>query len=148
MRVLAIPFLLGTLLPAQAPVMPSVMSAAELATMSKGGAAPMVIDVRPAWQFTDWHIAGAVNVQVEQFEQHVRSLPVTAKVVLVDRDGDQAMALGGFLLARLPERSVSVLSGGLQRYYREVVLARAATPTGSTPMPSTMPVAKKRSAGC
>ena len=133
----------------------------------------VVIDLRPAWQFAEWTIPGAVNVAPEVLAAHVAQLPQTQRVVLVDRDGSHAFAVGGALMAHAPDRMLRVLLGGLQQYHHEVVLGIAGESVGVAPsprpavddavahpaatspgsampaaLPQPKPAAKKRSAGC
>ncbi len=133
-----------------------------------------VIDVRPAWQFEEYHIAGAINVAPPTVESYVQGLPVGVRPVLVDRDGTIAFAVAGILQARLAEgnRAIRAVVGGTAAYFREVELGEdtmrggaATAPTGApmgagsgaatTPPPATTtapitpkPKARRRSAGC
>lgn len=114
----------------------------------------VVFDLRPAWQYAEWHLPQAANVAVADVAARVAALPASARIVLVDRDGTTAFAVAGALMVREPQRGLRALAGGLQRYYREVELAaaRAPMPAGA-PVPSqpSAPAAapaRKRSAGC
>jgi glyoxylase-like metal-dependent hydrolase (beta-lactamase superfamily II)/rhodanese-related sulfurtransferase len=123
-----------------------------------------VFDLRPAWQFAEWHLPSAQPIALEQLAARVASLPQTQRVVLVDRDGTVAFAAAGALLAHRPERAIRVLLGGCQAYYREIVLGAAAdlpapgAPAATSvapPRPAAAPAApaptgkpKPRSAGC
>jgi len=121
-----------------------------------------VIDVRPAAQFAEWSIPGSANVALAQLAAHVRALPTTARVVLVDRDGTTSFAAAGALLAQDPNRPIRALLGGLQAFYaatqfggqhgasHEQPAAQAvpATPASEPQTPAAQKKAKKRSAGC
>ena len=118
-----------------------------------------MLDLRPAWQFAEWHLPGASNVALADLRARIGKLPADARIVLVDRDGTTAFAAAGAVMALQPDRVVRVLLGGVSRYYREVLLgstaapAPAATAPTSAPAvpnaaPATTPAAKKRSAGC
>ncbi|MFN7670270.1 MAG: MBL fold metallo-hydrolase [Planctomycetota bacterium] len=123
-------------------------------------AAYAVLDVRAAWQFAEWSIPGSANVAPDALAAHLATLPAGRRVVLVDRDGTTAFAVAGALLAQQPERSLRVLVGGLQGYFRTAAIggpvdanpapaanAAAATAPATTPTkPAAAP--KKRSAGC
>ena len=120
-------------------------------------AAYAVIDLRAAWQFAEWSIPGSANVATEAIAAHVDTLPKGRRVVLVDRDGTTAFAVAGALLAQQPERSLRVLVGGLQGYFRTAATggpveaaapatAPAAVPATTQTKPAAAP--KKRSAGC
>ncbi|MFO1077077.1 MAG: rhodanese-like domain-containing protein [Planctomycetota bacterium] len=116
-----------------------------------------VLDIRPAWQFDEWHVPGATNVALAALEQHVADVPATRRIVLVDRDGSLAFAAAGALMART-QRDLRALLGGTQRYYAQNVLgggdAPAAMPAPAAEVPAAAPNAptttpkKKRSAGC
>ncbi len=126
-----------------------------------------VIDLRPAWQFDEYHITGAINVSPQGVEAFVRSLPVGVRPILVDRDGTIAFAVAGVLQARLDDasRSIRAMVGGTAAYFREVELgeevlrgsAPSAPASGSSsdlraaPAPTATPPKpqpKRRSAGC
>ncbi len=121
-----------------------------------------VVDVRPAWQYREYHVPGAVNVDPDELLAHVKSLPRSARVVLVDRDGTLAWAIGGAVSAALgPEsRLLRVVAGGTARFWREVEVVgharRAAQGAPAMPAAAPSPAAasaakpetKKRSAGC
>lgn len=115
-----------------------------------------VLDLRPSWQFAEWHIAGASNVALADLATTLAGLPAATRVVLVDRDGTTAFAVAGAVMAHAPQRVLRVLVGGAQRYYRDIELAAATTPAagaapsaGRAPAAATpAPAAKKRSAGC
>lgn len=121
-----------------------------------------VVDVRPAWQFREYHVPGATNIDPNAVLAHVSSLPKSARVVLVDRDGTLAWAVGGAVSAALgPEsRLLRVVAGGTARFWREVEVpghapaaaqdARAkpaAAPSSPAASPA-KPETGKRSPGC
>lgn len=123
----------------------------------------VVLDMRPAWQFAEWTVPGASNVAVDDLAGRIGGLPADARIVLVDRDGSLAFAAAGALMAQQPGRVLRALVGGVQRYYRDIVLdgtahampAREASSAGagapaanaaSTTAPR--PTTKRRSAGC
>lgn len=120
------------------------------------------IDIRPAEQFADYHVPGARNVPAAEVLGNPAFLVGNAPIVLVDRDGSLAMAVGGALCQKT-SRPIKVLFGGTEAYWRESVLGSSHSmptllPTGPTPpatapaAPVTVPAApvppKKRSAGC
>jgi rhodanese-related sulfurtransferase/glyoxylase-like metal-dependent hydrolase (beta-lactamase superfamily II) len=118
-----------------------------------------LLDVRPAWQFREYHVPGAANVEPAALLAHVKSLPRSARIVLVDRDGTAAWALAGGLAAALGDdaRVLRVLAGGTARFWREVEIGGGAPleVPGVQPVPATAPGgepaparAKKRGAGC
>ena len=123
-------------------------------------AAYAVIDLRAPWQFAEWSIPGSANVAPDALKAHLDALPAGRRIVLVDRDGTTAFAVAGALLAQQPERSLRVLVGGLQGYFRTAAIggpvdantapatnaAAAAAPATTPTKPAAAP--KKRSAGC
>jgi rhodanese-related sulfurtransferase len=122
-----------------------------------------LVDIRPAEQFTDYHLSGARNVELAELLANPSFLTGAGPLVLVDRDGSLAMAAGG-ILSQKTERQVKVLYGGLNAYWRDVEmggpvkavpLAPAVAPTPSTqpaapaqPAPQAPQAPKKKSAGC
>ncbi len=114
-----------------------------------------VLDVRPAWQFREYHIPGAMNVEPDALLAHVQALPRGARVVLADRDGTTAWALAGGLSAALgaQSRPLRVVAGGTARFWREVEVTGQAPPVpqGAQSAPAIPPAeaeTPKRSAGC
>ncbi len=122
-----------------------------------------LVDIRPAEQFTDYHLSGARNVELAELLANPSFLTGAGPLVLVDRDGSLAMAAGG-ILSQKTERQVKVLYGGLNAYWRDVEmggpvkavpLAPAASPAPATqpasptqPSPQAPQAPKKKSAGC
>lgn len=128
-----------------------------------------VLDVRPRWQFEEYHVPGARSVAPEAVADVVRELPAGVRPVVVDRDGTTAFAVAGAALARLGgegARPLRVLLGGVARYHRAIELERGgpvvqergqvspvpatpvpAAPAPATPASPTAPV-RRRSAGC
>jgi hypothetical protein len=74
-------------------------------------------------------------------------LPAATRIVIVDRDGEQAHAVAGALLAQLGPsgRTARVLQGGTARYYAEIELGSSvsgqlpAVPSGSAQGPDRRP---------
>lgn len=114
----------------------------------------VVFDLRPAWQVAEWTVPGAVQVAPDAVAGKLAAVADGQRVVLVDRDGSLAWAVGGAVMAQRPGTVLRVLHGGLQTYHRTVVLGgggtmpAAAAPAAPSPTPSAPPAAKKRSAGC
>ncbi len=117
-----------------------------------------VLDLRPAWQYREYHVPGAVNVNVDGLSAYVKTLPPSARIVLVDRDGTYAWAVAGAMAngAGHGGYGLRVLAGGTLRFWREVEVSghtpRSAQGAQSAPVPvpaaTEKPPAKKRSAGC
>ena len=120
-----------------------------------------IVDIRPPDKFADYHIPDSRNVTIPQLVNNPVYLQSTTPLVIVDRDGSLAMAVGG-IFAQRTLRPVKVLYGGLEAYWRETGL-KAQTPPHAAPpspppgAPSQLPEgappaqpapAAKRSAGC
>ncbi len=123
-----------------------------------------IVDIRPAASFADYNLPGSVNVDIAELAANPAWLVGTGPLIIVDRDGSIAMAMGG-ILAQKTQRAIKVLYGGLDAYWQESELGMAPTAALSSPLksaPSTsmpaptpvMPVPaqpetpKKKSAGC
>lgn len=123
-----------------------------------------LVDLRPPATFADYHLPGAVNVDIEEVIKNPAFLSGPGPLILMDRDGTVAMAVGG-ILSQKTARPVKVLHGGLEAYWRETEFPAAGGPPaakvpvfGPTPSPPATPPAapgapapmppKKKSAGC
>ncbi len=117
-----------------------------------------LVDIRPPAAFADYHLPGAVNVDIEEVIKNPAFLSGPGPLILVDRDGTLAMAVGG-VLSQKTARPIKVLHGGLAAYWSETEFPTAsgppaakapapgpaAPPTPGTPAPAGP---KKKSAGC
>ncbi len=122
-----------------------------------------IVDVRPAAQFADFNLPGARNADIADVIANPAYLNGAVPLVLVDRDGSLAMAVGG-ILSQKTARPIKVLFGGLEAYWNESGMAappavstptaapafKPAAPTAApvAPTPSKPQPAKKKSAGC
>ena len=130
-----------------------------------------VVDIRPDWQFNEYHIPGAINVAVAELLRSPAYLVDKRPLVIVCRDGSISAAAGGALMSKV-QRPVRFLAGGMLRYWDEVLqpagihmdaVPMAAPPGASPAQPSVSPVPpaaapppasppptapKKKSAGC
>jgi hydroxyacylglutathione hydrolase len=121
-----------------------------------------IVDIRPAEMFADYSIPNSQNVDIAELASNPSYLVGTTILIIVDRDGSYAMALGG-ILSQKTQRPIKVLYEGLESYWMESDLGGTPIPTGTTPQirtappassplpaaPSgTQPVTKKKSAGC
>ncbi|MFC1793625.1 rhodanese-like domain-containing protein, partial [Planctomycetota bacterium] len=121
-----------------------------------------IVDIRPAEMFTDYSIPNSQNVDIAELALNPSYLVGTTILIIVDRDGSYAMALGG-ILSQKTQRPIKVLYEGLESYWMESDFGGIPIPTGTTPQirtappassplpaaPSgTQPVTKKKSAGC
>ncbi len=147
--------------PKQAVRLPERMSPVELKRliMDLPGTFEL-FDIRPAEHFADYHLPGAVNVDVNDLMHNPKYLVGVGPLIVVDRDGSIAMAVGG-VLSQKTQRTIKVLYNGLEGYWSET---QGRTGSGFTPpvmpaapeTPPTLapgafpPPAKpaKKSAGC
>lgn len=96
-----------------------------------------IVDVRPAWQFAEYHLPGAVNMPPEQAINNPAIVNDTRPLVLVCRDGLISAAIGGQLVLK-GQRPVRVLAGGVTRYYDEIARP-AGIVSGSSPVKASGP---------
>jgi rhodanese-related sulfurtransferase len=140
------------------------MSADELRRLAKDLPGTFdLVDVRPADQFSDYHIPGSRNVEIAEVLSNPAYLTGAGPLILVDRDGSLAMQIAG-ILSQKTQRAIKALHGGLEVYWRETgwketgkpttsaaqPTAPAPNPPAKTDAPKTEPpkVPKKKSAGC
>ena len=89
-----------------------------------------LVDIRPPQAFADFSLPGSVNVDVAEVMQNPHYLKGPGPLILVDRDGSLAMAVGG-VLSQKTWRPIKVLHGGLEAYVKELGLK----PLGQAPSP-------------
>jgi len=89
-----------------------------------------LVDIRPPQAFADFSLPGSVNVDVAEVMQNPLYLKGPGPLILVDRDGSLAMAVGG-VLSQKTWRPIKVLHGGLEAYVKELGLK----PLGQAPSP-------------
>jgi rhodanese-related sulfurtransferase len=125
-----------------------------------------LVDIRPPEQFKDYSLPGSLNVHVADILSNPAWLTGAGPLIIVDRDGSLAMAVGG-VLSQKTKRVIKVLYGGLEAFWREssfgapsgrgmgppagVVLPKQApaSPSPSAPsVPASPGKPKKKSAGC
>jgi hydroxyacylglutathione hydrolase len=121
-----------------------------------------LVDIRPPQMFSDYSLPGSRNVDMVELTSNPAYLVGAGPLIIVDRDGTLAMAVGG-ILAQKTQRQIKVLFGGLEAYWQESTFGPGiSTPTtlpapkmtpGQVPslpaVPSTVtPSVKKKSAGC
>jgi rhodanese-related sulfurtransferase/glyoxylase-like metal-dependent hydrolase (beta-lactamase superfamily II) len=128
-----------------------------------------VVDIRPAWQFEEYHLPGAAHVPVDQVMNNPAFLVDKRPLVLVCRDGSISASVAGALVQK-GSRPIRFLLGGMARYHDEVQrpaglrsesvpLNPAALPAVQAPSAPQAPSAvqpaspapapaKKKSAGC
>jgi rhodanese-related sulfurtransferase len=140
------------------------MSADELRRLAKDLPGTFdLVDVRPADQFTDYHIPGSRNVDIAEVLSNPAYLTGAGPLIIVDRDGSLAMQIAG-ILSQKTQRTLKALHGGLEAYWKDSgwkdtgkpVVAPvqpappAPVPAAPTEAPKTEPpkAPKKKSAGC
>jgi len=90
------------------------LSAAEVQAMLQTDADTLVVDVRTPGEFASAHIAGAVNIPLDQVDAHLRRIVSHAggKLVLVCQLGGRAEQAAG-KLASAGLADVAVMDGGM-----------------------------------
>lgn len=121
-----------------------------------------IVDIRPPDMFADYSLPGSQNVDIAELASNPSFLVGTIPLIIVDRDGSYAMALGG-ILSQKTQRPIKVLYEGLESYWIGSDIPGSAVPQtispqirpmppGSAPAPAvpstTQPSTRKKSAGC
>ena len=124
-----------------------------------------IVDIRPPAPYADFNLPGSTNARIADVIANPSYRSGSVPLVIVDRDGSLAMAVGG-ILSQGTRRSIRVLHGGLEAYWNDAavllppdpgpalaqaVKAPAAVPAGAkaavaTPAARSKPA--KKSAGC
>jgi rhodanese-related sulfurtransferase len=150
--------------PAWAVRLPDRIAAAELKRMLMDLPGTFeIVDVRPPAQYADFSIPGSMNADIADVMANPAYLNGAVPLVIVDRDGSLAMAVGG-ILSQKTARPIKALFGGLEAYWNESGMASpsaASTPTAAparkpeapvsapaSPAPAAPQPPKKKSAGC
>jgi rhodanese-related sulfurtransferase len=125
-----------------------------------------IVDIRPPPQIADFSLPGAHPADIADVIANPAYLNGSVPLVIVDRDGSLAMAVGGILSQKTP-RPIKVLYGGLDAWWNEYGVPLPPPMAGPPPAPAmkASPVAppaapaapeppaapkpaKKKSAGC
>lgn len=77
-----------------------------------------MVDIRPPEMFRDFQLPGAINDDPANVIANTAYLGGTVPLVIVDRDGSLAMAVGG-ILSQKTQRPIKVLHGGLDAYWTQ-----------------------------
>jgi rhodanese-related sulfurtransferase len=99
-----------------------------------------LVDIRPPQAFADYNLPGSVNVDVVEVMQNPIYLKGTGPLILVDRDGSLAMAVGG-VLSQKTWRPIKVLHGGLEAYVKDLGLKPLGQAPSSPETPGKAPTA-------
>ncbi len=144
--------------------LPERISAAELKRLMMDLPSTFdLVDIRPPQMFADYSLPGAKNVDIAELVNNPAYLVGAGPLIIVDRDGSLAMAAGG-ILSQKTQRSIKVLYGGLEAYWKESNFGVPAgmntlsqpIPTSPINAPQSIPAnpapstttPKKKSAGC
>ena len=150
--------------PARAVRLPDRIAAADLKRMLMDLPGTFeIVDVRPPAHFADFNIPGSMNADIADVIANPAYLNGAVPLVIVDRDGSLAMAVGG-ILAQKTARPIKALFGGLEAYWNEsgtlapptasaptaapAVRPAVPAPVPTSPAPSAPEPHKKKSAGC
>ena len=124
-----------------------------------------IVDIRPPAPYADFSLPGSTNVRIADVVANPSYRNGTVPLVIVDRDGSLAMAVGG-ILSQGTRRSIRVLHGGLEAYWNDAavllppdpapalsqaVKAPAAVPAAAkaaVAAPAARSTPAKKSAGC
>jgi rhodanese-related sulfurtransferase len=96
--------------------MVNLVSVAEISGPTPGRVHPRLIDVRTPSEFSSGHIAGAVNIPLDQIESCMADLPTGGPIVLICKSGLRAR-MAANLLAPC-RNNTTVLDGGMDSWYR------------------------------
>lgn len=124
-----------------------------------------IVDVRPPASYLDLSLPGSVNTTIADVIANPVYRNGVVPLIIVDRDGSLAMAVGG-ILSQKTRRSIRVLYGGLEAYWNDTaallpavapaspvkpaVSATSAASPGApaAPAPAARGTSTKKSAGC
>ena len=103
----------------QSVTLPQRISAAELKRMLLDQPGMFeIVDVRPPAPYADFSLPGSVNASIADVIGNPAYLKGVVPLIIVDRDGSIAMAVGG-ILSQKTQRSIRVLFGGLEAYWSD-----------------------------
>ncbi len=120
-----------------------------------------IVDIRPPAPYADFSLPGSTNVRIADVIANQSYRNGTVPLIIVDRDGSLAMAVGG-ILSQGTRRSIRVLHGGLEAYWNDAAvllppdpapaLAQAVKAPAAAKAAVAAPAARstpaKKSAGC
>ena len=91
-----------------------------------------IVDIRPPAPYADFSLPGSTNGRIADVIANRSYRNGTVPLVIVDRDGSLAMAVGG-ILSQGTRRSIRVLHGGLEAYWNDTA---ALLPSDPAPAPA------------
>lgn len=80
-----------------------------------------IVDIRPPAPYADFSLPGSTNARIADVVANPSYRSGTVPLVIVDRDGSLAMAVGG-ILSQGTRRSIRVLHGGLEAYWNDAAV--------------------------
>ncbi len=120
----------------QSVTMPQRIAAAELKRMLMDLPGTFeIVDVRPPAPYADFSLPGSTNASIADVIGNPAYLKGVVPLIIVDRDGSLAMAVGGILSQRT-RRSIRVLYGGLEAYWSDS--AALLPPVAPAPAPASV----------
>ncbi|MEO8384493.1 MAG: rhodanese-like domain-containing protein [Betaproteobacteria bacterium] len=119
----------------QSATLPQRISAAELKRMLLDQPGMFeIVDVRPSAPYADFSLPGSINASIADVIANPAYLKGAVPLIIVDRDGSLAMAVGG-ILSQKTQRSIRVLFGGLEAYWSDsAALQPPAAPASVQPV--------------
>ena len=122
--------------------LPERMAAAELKRMLMDLPGTFeIVDVRPPGQFADFSLPGSINADIADVIANPAYLSGAVPLIIVDRDGSLAMAVGGILSQRT-QRPIKVLYGGLEAYWNDSAAPLPPVTPASAPVSASVPAVK------
>ncbi len=101
-----------------------------------------IVDVRPPAAYADFSLPGSINASIADVIANPAYLKGIVPLIIVDRDGSLAMAVGG-ILSQKTQRSIRVLHGGLEAYWSD----SAALQPPVAPAPASVHAVKPAASG-
>ncbi len=77
----------------------------------------MILDVRPQSHFNKGHIAGALNIDLEDLDRQLDHLPQNRPIVIVDHKGKLTLTTGRYLVSK-GFKDVWRLDGGFNAWVK------------------------------
>jgi molybdopterin/thiamine biosynthesis adenylyltransferase/rhodanese-related sulfurtransferase len=102
------------------PVQKTDITPAELSQRLASGEDIVLIDVREPYEWSAGHIEGATHIPMNQVPQRLADIPKDKEVVMICRSGARSGHVQQHLLSAQGYTRVLNLTGGMQRWAREV----------------------------
>jgi adenylyltransferase/sulfurtransferase len=102
------------------PVQKTDITPAELSQRLASGEDIVLIDVREPYEWSAGHIEGATHIPMNQVPQRLADIPKDKEVVMICRSGGRSGHVQQHLLGAQGYTRVLNLTGGMQRWAREV----------------------------